>query len=89
MTQVGDKLPSTSLYEGSPTNKVNLAELFGDKKGVIFAVPGAFTPGCSKVQLLISFHLCGLAVNHSVHVTTGYRHRLAFSYCFNNFCWDH
>jgi len=49
MTQVGDKLPTTPLYEGSPTNKVNLAELFANKKGVIFAVPGAFTPGCSKV----------------------------------------
>jgi len=49
--QVGDKLPTIPLYEGSPTNKVNLAELFGNKKGVVFAVPGAFTPGCSKVRL--------------------------------------
>jgi len=49
---VGDKLPTTTLYEGAPTNKVNLAELFGNKKGVVFAVPGAYTPGCSKVGML-------------------------------------
>jgi len=48
---VGDKLPATPLYEGSPTNKVNLAELIGNKKGVVFALPGAFTPGCTKVIL--------------------------------------
>lgn len=49
--KVGDKLPTTPLYEGSPANKVNLAELVGNKKGVVFAVPGAFTPGCSKTHL--------------------------------------
>jgi len=54
---VGDKLPTTPLYEGSPANKVNLAELVGNKKGVVFAVPGAFTPGCSKVRLLIFLHV--------------------------------
>jgi len=51
--QVGDKLPTVALYEGAPSNKVNLAELFGTKKGVVFAVPGAFTPGCSKVRFCI------------------------------------
>lgn len=49
--KAGDKLPTIPLYEGSPTNKVNLAELFSNKTGVIFAVPGAFTPGCSKTHL--------------------------------------
>ncbi|KAF6334010.1 peroxiredoxin 5 [Rhinolophus ferrumequinum] len=34
-----------------PGNKVNLAELFKGKKGVLFGVPGAFTPGCSKTHL--------------------------------------
>ncbi|XP_014214768.1 peroxiredoxin-5, mitochondrial [Copidosoma floridanum] len=48
---VGDKLPSVDLYEDTPTNKVNLAELSADKKIIIFAVPGAFTPGCSKTHL--------------------------------------
>jgi len=48
----GDKLPSVPVFENSPANKVNLAELFGGvKKGIIFAVPGAFTPGCSKTHL--------------------------------------
>jgi 2-Cys peroxiredoxin 5 len=49
--EVGDKLPSIELQEGSPGNKVNLAELFAGKRGILFAVPGAFTPGCSKTHL--------------------------------------
>jgi len=48
--QTGDKLPSIELYENNPTNKVNLLDLSKGKKVVIFAVPGAFTPGCSKVS---------------------------------------
>ena len=51
--QIGDKLPSVSVMEGTPNNTVNLAELFAGKKGVLFAVPGAFTPGCAKVCCLI------------------------------------
>jgi len=48
----GDKIPSEPVFEGSPANKVNLAELFGkSKKGILFAVPGAFTPTCSKSHL--------------------------------------
>ena len=39
------------LFENTPGNKVNLAEELKLKKAVIFAVPGAFTPGCSKVNL--------------------------------------
>ncbi|KAI0218033.1 Peroxiredoxin-5, mitochondrial [Lamellibrachia satsuma] len=49
--KVGDKLPSLTLFEGSPNDKVNIADLFANKKGVLFAVPGAFTPGCSKTHL--------------------------------------
>jgi len=50
--KVGDKLPSIDLYENTPANKVNIATLFANcKKGIIFAVPGAFTPGCSKTHL--------------------------------------
>ncbi|KAH0819929.1 hypothetical protein GEV33_002862 [Tenebrio molitor] len=49
--QVGDSLPNVDLYEDSPTNKVNLAQLAANKKIIIFAVPGAFTPGCSKTHL--------------------------------------
>ena len=62
LLQVGDKLPNVDLFEGSPGSKVNAAELFAGKKGVLFAVPGAFTPGCSKVHMhRIGFfyvHLC-------------------------------
>lgn len=52
--QEGDKIPSFDLFEDSPANKVNIAELCAGKKVVIFAVPGAFTPGCSKVNFLLA-----------------------------------
>lgn len=48
--EVGYKIPSVTLMEGSPDygkpSEVNLAELIKGKKVAIFAVPGAFTPGC-------------------------------------------
>lgn len=47
----GDKIPSADLYEDSPANKVNIADLCANKKVIVFAVPGAFTPGCSKTHL--------------------------------------
>ena len=57
--QAGDKIPSVTLKvmgaEG-PQN-VTTDELFGGKKVVLFAVPGAFTPGCSMT------HLPGYVVN--------------------------
>lgn len=49
--KAGDKIPSVDLYEDSPANKVNIADLCANKKVVLFAVPGAFTPGCSKTHL--------------------------------------
>jgi 2-Cys peroxiredoxin 5 len=49
--KVGDKLPSVDLFEGSPAGKVNIADLVKGKKAVIFGVPGAFTPGCTKTHL--------------------------------------
>ncbi len=49
--KVGDALPSVEVFEGEPSNKVNVAELFKGKKGVLFGVPGAFTPGCSKIKV--------------------------------------
>lgn len=53
--QVGYKIPSVTLMEGSPNyekpKEVNLADLIKGKKVAIFAVPGAFTPGCSKSHL--------------------------------------
>ncbi|XP_059614699.1 peroxiredoxin-5, mitochondrial [Phlebotomus argentipes] len=47
----GDKLPGADLFEDSPANKVNTADLCRGKKVILFAVPGAFTPGCSKTHL--------------------------------------
>ena len=48
--QVGDPLPSVDVHEGNPDNALNVKELFAGKKGVLFGVPGAFTPYCSKVR---------------------------------------
>lgn len=53
--KVGDKIPDVVLTEGQtdygkPT-AINIAELIKGKKVAIFAVPGAFTPGCSKSHL--------------------------------------
>ncbi|XP_029170162.1 peroxiredoxin-5, mitochondrial [Nylanderia fulva] len=48
---VGDKLPTVDLFENTPADKVNLAQAAAGKKIIIFGVPGAFTPGCSKTHL--------------------------------------
>ena len=57
--QTGDKVPSVTLKtmgaEG-PTD-ITTDEIFAGKKVVLFAVPGAFTPGCSMT------HLPGFVVN--------------------------
>jgi glutaredoxin/glutathione-dependent peroxiredoxin len=57
--QVGDKIPSATLkvMGAEGLQDVNTDELFGGKKVVMFAVPGAFTPGCSMT------HLPGYVVN--------------------------
>ncbi len=51
--QEGDRLPEATLHvmqAGRPTS-VTTGELFGGKKVVLFAVPGAFTPTCSQAHL--------------------------------------
>ncbi|XP_020289705.1 peroxiredoxin-5, mitochondrial [Pseudomyrmex gracilis] len=48
---VGDKLPSVDLFENTPNDKVNIAQIAAGKKIIVFGVPGAFTPGCSKTHL--------------------------------------
>ncbi|AOY89504.1 peroxiredoxin [Marinobacter salinus] len=51
--KIGDKLPDIELQvmgEKGP-EKVRTGDLFAGKKVVIFAVPGAFTPTCSKAHL--------------------------------------
>lgn len=49
--KVGDEIPSVDLYEDTPANTVNLRDVSAGRKILIFAVPGAFTPGCSKTHL--------------------------------------
>jgi peroxiredoxin len=53
MISVGDKLPDVTLMLATPEGpqKTTTAELFGGKKTVLFAVPGAFTPTCSARHL--------------------------------------
>lgn len=53
-----------TVFEGEPGNEVNLAELFKGKKGVLFGVPGAFTPGCSKVRPPFWDSLVGILCIH-------------------------
>ena len=51
--QEGDRLPEATLHviqDGRPT-AVTTGGLFGGKKVVLFAVPGAFTPTCSQAHL--------------------------------------
>mmetsp|Transcript_16991 Transcript_16991/g.32163 ORF Transcript_16991/g.32163 Transcript_16991/m.32163 type:complete len:199 (-) Transcript_16991:82-678(-) len=53
--KVGDKIPDVVMMQGQANYEkpvgVNVAELCKGKKVAIFAVPGAFTPGCSKSHL--------------------------------------
>jgi peroxiredoxin len=49
----GDKIPDVevrTMGEDGPTN-VRTGDALGTGKVVLFGVPGAFTPGCSKVHL--------------------------------------
>jgi len=47
----GDALPDVEVFDGDVSKKVNVRELFKGKKGILFALPGAFTPGCSAKHL--------------------------------------
>ena len=51
---VGDRIPDVEAKildaEGNPQS-VRTGEVMGSGRVVLFAVPGAFTPGCSKVHL--------------------------------------
>ena len=50
---VGDKIPSGALTKmgADGPEPVSTEDLFGGKKVVMFAVPGAFTPTCSAQHL--------------------------------------
>lgn len=51
--QIGDTLPSVSISTmgSSAPESIHTDDIFKDKKVVLFAVPGAFTPGCSMTHL--------------------------------------
>ena len=51
--KVGDTLPSMKLMTVTPDGprEIPTEQLFKDKKVVLFAVPGAFTPTCSAKHL--------------------------------------
>jgi len=48
-SRLPDEVLNLSLYEG--TTAVPVKDLVLGKKVLLFAVPGAFTPGCSKTHL--------------------------------------
>jgi peroxiredoxin len=51
--QVGDSIPEATMKimgEKGPQD-ITTADIFGGKKVVVFAVPGAFTPTCSAAHL--------------------------------------
>jgi glutaredoxin/glutathione-dependent peroxiredoxin len=51
--EVGSKIPNVAvkvLKDGAPET-VQTGDVLGTGKVVLFAVPGAFTPGCSKLHL--------------------------------------
>lgn len=56
---VGEKIPATSLtvMGDKGPQPFSSADLFADKKVVVFAVPGAYTPTCSAA------HVPGFVVN--------------------------
>jgi peroxiredoxin len=57
--QTGDSIPQSTLKTmgaDGPTD-ISTEDIFAGKKVVLFAVPGAFTPGCSLT------HLPGFVVN--------------------------
>ena len=50
---IGDRLPEATFRVMGPDGikEITTGEVFGGKKVVLFAVPGAFTPTCHKNHL--------------------------------------
>lgn len=71
--KIGDKLPEATfkIMTAEGPKDATTAELFGGKKVAVFAVPGAFTPACSKT------HLPGFVANDMALKNKG----LAAVYC--------
>jgi peroxiredoxin len=57
--QCGDKIPECTLHTmgADGPQPISTGDIFNGKKVVLFAVPGAFTPGCSNT------HVPGFVVN--------------------------
>jgi len=53
MIKVGDSIPAVNItvIDDNGQNTVSAGQFFADKKVVMFAVPGAFTPTCSETHL--------------------------------------
>lgn len=53
MIKVGDAIPEATLVAATPDGpkEMTTAALFGGRKVVLFAVPGAFTPTCSAKHM--------------------------------------
>jgi peroxiredoxin 5 len=47
----GGSVPAVEVFLGAPGKPHRLYELLAGKRAVVFGVPGAFTPGCSKKHL--------------------------------------
>ncbi|MDE0309633.1 MAG: peroxiredoxin [Acidiferrobacterales bacterium] len=56
---VGDRIPDVTLYHMTDDGpaEIRTSDIFDGKKVLLFAVPGAYTPTCSKA------HLPGYVVN--------------------------
>ena len=67
--KVGDRLPNATFRVMTPDGPKpkTTDEVFKGKKVVLFAVPGAFTPTCSKN------HLPGFVTNADSHQGQGHR----------------
>lgn len=65
--QVGDKIPehTFSVMGAEGPEGIASADIFSGKKVILFAVPGAFTPGCSKT------HLPGYVVHYDNLIAKG------------------
>jgi peroxiredoxin len=67
MIAIGEKLPAATFKTMTPDGAKDLttADVFGGKRVVLFAVPGAFTPTCSNN------HLPGYLENHDAILAKG------------------
>lgn len=67
MIQVGDAIPEINItvIDQSGQNTVAASKYFADKKTVLLALPGAFTPTCSET------HLPGFVVSYDDIIAKG------------------